>query len=106
MKYLHERPTYTITRSYFGRSMTDYVLGQIIGLERNLFEFCKAQSQKKWIDGEYYGDDNEYRLISELTVGILGIGAIGMFCTCFAVFEVQRIDELDFSGQNLANTWC
>lgn len=68
-------PPFAVTRfaGSFGPLMAEYVIGHIIANERQFFGLCDDQKQKKW-DTCNRGD---YRPLSTLTVGILGIGDIG-----------------------------
>lgn len=68
---------YQITRftgEHFGKIMGEYVLANIVNNERNLLDLRKYQEKKEWNQD---GKISNYRIISDLTVGILGLGNIG-----------------------------
>jgi phosphoglycerate dehydrogenase-like enzyme len=70
-------PEFIFTRlgSGFGPLIASYVIGQIIAVERHFYQYVQDQAAKKWIWVECeYG---RYRRLSDLSVGILGVGAIG-----------------------------
>jgi phosphoglycerate dehydrogenase-like enzyme len=72
-----ELPEFIFTRlgSGFGPLIASYVIGQIIAVERHFYQYVQDQAAKKWIWVECeYG---RYRRLSDLSVGILGVGAIG-----------------------------
>lgn len=58
----------------FGLAMSEYVLAGIINHERNQRSQYENQKTKTWSQD---GRISQHRLISDLTVGILGIGSIG-----------------------------
>lgn len=58
----------------FSKQLLDYVLANIINYERNLFNLYLSQKQKLQNFGSFTISS---RTVSELTIGILGIGAIG-----------------------------
>ncbi|XP_065060407.1 glyoxylate/hydroxypyruvate reductase A-like [Rhopilema esculentum] len=65
-------PTWKLSRfSAFGQHMAEYVLGQIIAMERNFKQSILHQMAHEW------GNRQEYRLLSNLTLGLLGVGQIG-----------------------------
>ena len=66
-------PDLQVTRfAVFGQHMAEYVLGHIIALERNFRGILKDQECHKWDSSV-----RPYRLLSSLTIGIIGIGDIG-----------------------------
>ncbi|KAL5013596.1 hypothetical protein ScPMuIL_007866 [Solemya velum] len=69
-------PSFVLTRSggaSFGKIMADYVMGYIIAHERHLFDMKEDQSKRTWVGSSR----REFRPISGLSIGILGIGDIG-----------------------------
>lgn len=71
------KPPFLITRfsgPHFGRIMSEYVIACIISHERNWKEVFENQDRVLWNKD---GKIGTYRIISDLHVGILGIGNIG-----------------------------
>ncbi|GIX72838.1 hypothetical protein CEXT_753891, partial [Caerostris extrusa] len=69
-------PNYTLTRfvdPYFGELMSNYVISQIINIERGMYVYRDAQKTATW-SRPFFPD---FRVLSDLTVGILGAGSIG-----------------------------
>ncbi|MGS2723398.1 D-2-hydroxyacid dehydrogenase [Porticoccus sp. GXU_MW_L64] len=66
------RTDYTLTgvKDMFGQSMSEYVFGYILALERNLFVARENQIKKHW-------KPIPYRRLDSLTIGICGLGSIG-----------------------------
>lgn len=71
------KPTFILTRQagYFGPQMAEYVLAQIINRERRFFQLHDNQKTSLWSSPQHH--DMQYRLLSTLTIGILGAGDIG-----------------------------
>jgi len=70
-------PNFTLTRfgdNYFGDLMANYVLAQIINVERKFFVYHDKQKEKIWYRSSVLPN---FRVLSDLTVGILGSGSIG-----------------------------
>ncbi|XP_053208415.1 glyoxylate/hydroxypyruvate reductase A-like [Panonychus citri] len=68
----------------FGKLMSDYCLGYIIGIERNFIKFRDNQSSRDWSVLLKQQDGLIYRSLDELKVSILGFGAIGKdMARCF-----------------------
>jgi phosphoglycerate dehydrogenase-like enzyme len=70
-------PGFIFTRlgSGFGPYIADYIVGQIISRERHFDKYVRDQDNKKWLwEDRIYGG---YRKVSDLTVGLLGVGNIG-----------------------------
>ncbi|XP_063902932.1 glyoxylate/hydroxypyruvate reductase A-like [Zophobas morio] len=68
---------YQITRftgEHFGRIMSEYVVANIVNHERNFFQVRSNQDKQEW---NRHGKITGYRVISDLTTGILGLGNIG-----------------------------
>ena len=66
------RRDYRLTRikRLFGPMMAEYTLAHILARERHLLELARQQQQRRW-------EPLRYRRLSELTLGILGVGDIG-----------------------------
>jgi len=70
-------PSYTLTRhadEYFGDLVSNYVLAQIVNNERKFFAYHDYQKLKKWSRPSVLPN---FRVLRDLTVGILGSGNIG-----------------------------
>ncbi|XP_070576591.1 glyoxylate/hydroxypyruvate reductase A-like [Ptychodera flava] len=67
-------PHFIITRSagFSGMDMADYVIGHIIARERRFKEMARCQEDCIW-NTEFHN----YRPVSDLTIGILGVGDVG-----------------------------
>ena len=74
--YKSFKPHFAITRygGSFNKGMSDYVVGHIIAMERNFNLAFVNQQKNVWDQGPLY----HYRCFSDLTVGVLGAGNIGM----------------------------
>jgi len=68
-------PPFTVTRfaGSFGPLMAEFVVGHLVADQRQFFELAEDQKAKKW-DHEQRGN---YRPLSSLSIGILGVGEIG-----------------------------
>ncbi|XP_053390278.1 glyoxylate/hydroxypyruvate reductase A-like, partial [Mercenaria mercenaria] len=68
-------PSFTITRmgGAFSRFMAEYVLGYVLTKERSIIEVAKDQETRMWNKKKY----SHYRSLTDLTIGILGVGEIG-----------------------------
>jgi phosphoglycerate dehydrogenase-like enzyme len=81
-------PPYPIARmgGKFGIHMAEYVIAQIIRRERKFDEMLLDQKQHNWLKQEKY---ITYRRLSDLTIGILGLGDIGYevakYCKSFGM---------------------
>lgn len=72
-------PPMVVTRfsnAHYGRMMSEYVVASMVNHERDLF---KIFGNQKWARWEKEGNSKicSYRTISDLTVGILGVGTLG-----------------------------
>lgn len=69
-----EKPKYSLARfgGVFGQHIAEYVVGHIIARERMFKESSEKQHNKEW--NTCLGN---YRLLSELSLGIIGLGDIG-----------------------------
>ncbi|XP_022903976.2 glyoxylate/hydroxypyruvate reductase A-like [Onthophagus taurus] len=73
-----EKPLpFTITRfsgKHFGRMMSEYVISQIVSHERSFEQINMNQKESLWNqDGKF----SEFRVISDLNIGVMGLGQIG-----------------------------
>lgn len=59
--------------TYFGELMSNYVIGQIINLERGFYVYRDKQNTHEWAR-PFFPD---FRVLSELTIGVLGAGNLG-----------------------------
>lgn len=70
---------YIITRftgESFGRSMSEYVVSQIVNFERDQRKQYENQKECLWSQA---GKIANHRHLNELTIGVLGLGEIGNF---------------------------
>ncbi|XP_035658158.1 glyoxylate/hydroxypyruvate reductase A-like [Branchiostoma floridae] len=69
-------PSYTLTRfgGVFGPAMAEYVISHIVNTERRAHKQWENQAKGLW---ERSGDIHNYRPLTMLSVGILGVGDIG-----------------------------
>ncbi len=69
-------PGFTVTRlaGVFGPSMAEFVVGQIIARERSFPQLERDQRARVWRGGS---EAIRYRLLSECSVAVLGMGDIG-----------------------------
>ncbi|MCG8337780.1 MAG: D-2-hydroxyacid dehydrogenase [Proteobacteria bacterium] len=69
----HLRKDYRLTgvKGIFGPLMSEYVAGYILAFERQLFEIKYNQSERVW-------KEVTYRSLADLTIGIAGLGSIGL----------------------------
>lgn len=68
-------PSFTLTRmgGAYDKIMSEYVLGYVLAKERSIIELAKEQEKRTWKRSEY----SNYRPLSDVTIGILGVGSIG-----------------------------
>lgn len=55
--------------------MAEYTIAQIVSYERNFHQMYANQKAFNW---NHDGKISNHRLLSDLTIGILGTGTIGM----------------------------
>lgn len=92
----HPPPTFVVTRTggIYGQMMAEFVIAQIINRERHLFGMYEYQKKIIWSSSVY--QKKEYRPLSRISIGILGIGDIGQriaeVCSAFGmtVWGVSR----------------
>lgn len=68
---------FIITRfsgKHFGRMMGEYVLSHVVNRERDFLKMYSNQNSRIWSGDGKIGD---YRVISDLNIGIMGLGQIG-----------------------------
>ncbi|XP_076366480.1 glyoxylate/hydroxypyruvate reductase A-like isoform X2 [Tachypleus tridentatus] len=78
-------PPFAVTRyadMNVGNLLAEYVVGQLINNERKFYQNWESQKQKTW---DFH--KREYRILSELTIGIFGAGNLG---STVAKFLKQR----------------
>ena len=73
LKNYKEQPIIRIKDPLMGERMSNYVISQILDYQLSLSLFRKSQIKKMWIG------EKEPILNQEITVGILGIGYLGIF---------------------------
>ncbi|KAK4879334.1 hypothetical protein RN001_007480 [Aquatica leii] len=72
---------------YFGQIMSEYVITQIVCNERDFSTIRFNQQQQIWCQD---GKISDYRVISDLTIGILGLGTIGSWIgRCLSMFGAK-----------------
>ncbi len=83
------RRDYTLTnaRDVFGPIMSEYVLGYVLALERNVLAFYQHQQRNEWVSWDHY----PYRRLSDLTLGLLGVGSIGKHIAATAQHFGMRV---------------
>ena len=78
-----QKPRFIATRfsgQRYGQLMFEYALSFIISNERGFSKFIRSQPHADWTESKAQSSLN-FRLINELTVTVLGLGAIGSFVT-------------------------
>ncbi|XP_057299120.1 glyoxylate/hydroxypyruvate reductase A-like [Hydractinia symbiolongicarpus] len=70
-------PSFVLTRfgGQFGQHISEYVVSNIINMERKAFKYYENQKISKW--EKLHVGENPYRLLSTLSVCVLGIGDLG-----------------------------
>lgn len=58
----------------YGLDMAEYVVMQIVAHERNQWKEYEAQKKSFWSSDSMFG---QRRLLSDMTIGIMGVGNIG-----------------------------
>ncbi|KAF2894254.1 hypothetical protein ILUMI_11915 [Ignelater luminosus] len=77
MPHINKPLPYLLTRfsgQHFGQMMAEYVITNIVNHERDFYAISENQKACNWSQD---GNINNYRVISDLTIGIMGIGNIG-----------------------------
>lgn len=72
------KPPFIVTRlaEGYAKGMADYVVAQVISMERNFKLIYEKQWKNEWMARNDV--THEYRMFSDLTVGVLGAGNIGV----------------------------
>ncbi|MEZ5480246.1 MAG: D-2-hydroxyacid dehydrogenase [Thiolinea sp.] len=63
----------TNARGVFGELMSEYVFAYLLAQERKLLDYARHQQAGEWVAYNRY----PYRRLSELTLGVIGLGSIG-----------------------------
>ncbi len=114
MKAVHHRPSERPLPSLplyrhgvpgFANLMTEYLVAQVINAERKFYFYYDSQRAGRW---EGKGDRSKYRVLSELTIGILGVGRMGKDAAerfkafgCRTVGLVRRVPAKEDRCQNI-----
>ncbi|XP_046840797.1 glyoxylate/hydroxypyruvate reductase A-like isoform X2 [Xenia sp. Carnegie-2017] len=88
-------PRYSLTKlsGTLGASIAEYVMGHVIARERKFLLCSEYQKSKSWCPWE----EMKYRVLSDLTIGILGFGSIGKVIAEYChnmkmkVFVIHRV---------------
>lgn len=67
---VHKNYQLTNVKNLFGPLMSEYVVGYLLALERHFFETYENQKRRLW-------QNQRYRNLRNLVVGICGVGSIG-----------------------------
>jgi len=86
----------TGVKDIFGPLISEYVFGYILALERNIFQVRQNQFSATW-------EKIPYRSLSELTVGICGLGSIGKHLATTAAHFGMKVLGLSRSGKQTPN---
>lgn len=106
---LNEKLPYLLTRysgQHFGRIMGEYVIRCIVNHERNWNEVDRNQLNCLWSKD---GKVSDYRIISDLNVGIMGVGNIGgksMLINTFFFLNCNYLIIIYLSCELFANIRC
>ncbi|GFT41511.1 hypothetical protein NPIL_166381 [Nephila pilipes] len=96
-------PNFMLTRymdSYFEELMSNYVIAQIINIERGMYMYRDEQKSTTWAR-PFFPD---FRVLSDLIVGILGAGNLG--CAVGRLLKKAHCHVLVFSRSPRNNTSC
>ncbi|ESO94140.1 hypothetical protein LOTGIDRAFT_161339 [Lottia gigantea] len=104
---LKERPLYTKNIKAYDQNMSQFIITHILCHEKRILENYKNQQVKQWTD---FGN---FRSLSDVTIGILGLGIIGKsvadLCKIFnmktwamtRVEPTEKLSSIDHYSQNL-----
>lgn len=67
--------------------MSEYVIASIVNNERSIFQVKLNQTKHCWNQS---GSIQNYRIISDLTFGILGLGQISSIGKCYPKKSCQK----------------
>ena len=76
---VRDSPPFLLTRhagGSYGQLMSEYVVAQMVNWERQLYGFHTDQLNSEWNQKRLH-ETSIVRKLSELTIGILGVGEIG-----------------------------
>ena len=76
---ISDSPSFLLTRhagASYGQMISEYVVAQMVNRERQFYGFHADQLNSRW-SLERRGAVTYPRMLSSLTIGILGVGAIG-----------------------------
>ncbi|GFY70933.1 hypothetical protein TNIN_300931 [Trichonephila inaurata madagascariensis] len=96
-------PNFMLTRymdSYFEELMSNYVIAQIINIERGMYTYRDEQKSATW-SRPFFPD---FRVLSDLTVGILGAGNLG--CAVGRLLKKAGCHIVVFTRSPRKNTSC
>ncbi|XP_065323432.1 glyoxylate/hydroxypyruvate reductase A-like isoform X2 [Gordionus sp. m RMFG-2023] len=85
----------------YGKIMAEYVISQIIGNERHYFKMHDNQLQHKWSKNGW-----GYRIMSDLTIGLMGFGDIGKTVAELCMVFGSKIVVLVRSDRPTENKFC
>ena len=86
----------TGVKDIFGPLMSEYVFAYILALERNIFSMRQNQSSASW-------EKIPYRTLSDLTIGMCGLGSIGKHIASTAAHFGMTVLGLSRSGAQTPN---
>ena len=86
----------TGVKDIFSPLMSEYVFAYMLALERNLFQMRQHQFSALWTK-------TSYRSLSCLTIGICGLGSIGMHLASTAAHFGMHVSGLSRSGAKTPN---
>jgi phosphoglycerate dehydrogenase-like enzyme len=88
--------TLTGVKEIFGPLMSEYVFAYVLGLERDIFQMRANQMESSW-------QAVDYRPLSELKMGICGLGSIGKHLALTAKHFGMTVFGLSRSGTETPN---
>lgn len=77
---VRDSPLFLLTRhagGSYGQLMSEYVVAQMVNWERQLYSFHTDQLNSLWNQKRVDDITSNCRMLSDLTIGILGVGVIG-----------------------------
>ena len=76
---IEDSPSFLMTRHAgicYGQLMSEYIVAQMVNWERQMYGFHSDQLNSQWNEERRIAVVNP-RMLSTLTIGILGVGTIG-----------------------------
>jgi phosphoglycerate dehydrogenase-like enzyme len=69
---------YVCTRlaGVFGEQMAEYILGYVLNVEKHMVLASQQQANKEWVKDAWHSEAQN-RKLSQLTLGLMGLGSIG-----------------------------